>query len=211
MIVGENKVTQSMVKCWREYWTHNQKSLHTLGNNIAERIIIKKGLALEYITNIIKEHFPNYKMDFAGMQRQSDAHELHMDETGTDRKFMTYTLLIPLEDDKRIKTIIYDSFANTNEDIRNRMMEFGEIEQKLSFKSNLGAQELSHTAKHYKTGQYYADTLELHGVFEYKLGNYVIFDTNLVHSSNNWTALSEWQGKYKEIIQVHFQDLDQRL
>ena len=88
------------------------------------------------------------------------------------------------------------------------IINYGETESPLPIKSNVGETELAHTSKHWKHGQYFADTLELKGIFEYNVGNYVIFDTNLIHSSNNWKKIDDWKDKHKEIIQVHFKDTD---
>jgi len=208
MIVGHNKITKEMIQDWQQYWKENETSAHMLGEYVAHRIKIKSGKALEHIKKIIGYHFNNFEIQFAGHQRQYDAHALHMDEPGTDRKNMTYTLLVPLSDDKRIKTVIYNKQANTNKDIRNMIINYGETESPLPIKSNVGETELAHTSKHWKHGQYFADTLELKGIFEYNVGNYVIFDTNLIHSSNNWKKIDDWKDKHKEIIQVHFKDTD---
>ena len=208
MIVGRDKITQEMLTDWQQHWEENKNNSHMLGEYIAKRIQIKNGKALEHVKTIIGYHFNNFQMQFAGHQRQYDAHSLHMDETGTDRKHMTYTLLVPLSHDKRIKTVIFNEPANTNQEIQNRIMEYGKTTSPLPIKSNVGKTELAHTSRHWQHGQYFADTLELKGMFEYKVGDYVIFDTNLIHSSNNWKKIDRWKDNYKEIIQAHFEDID---
>lgn len=208
MIVGRDKITQEMLTDWQQHWEENKNNSHMLGEYIAKRIQIKNGKALEHVKTIIGYHFNNFQMQFAGHQRQYDAHSLHMDETGTDRKHMTYTLLVPLSHDKRIKTVIFNEPANTNQEIQNRIMEYGKTTSPLPIKSNVGETELAHTSRHWQHGQYFADTLELKGMFEYKVGDYVIFDTNLIHSSNNWKKIDRWKDNYKEIIQAHFEDID---
>lgn len=208
MIVGRDKITQEMLTDWQQHWEENKNNSHMLGEYIAKRIQIKNGKALEHVKTIIGYHFNNFQMQFAGHQRQYDAHSLHMDETGTDRKHMTYTLLVPLSHDKRIKTVIFNEPANTNQEIQNRIMEHGKTTSPLPIKSNVGETELAHTSRHWQHGQYFADTLELKGMFEYKVGDYVIFDTNLIHSSNNWKKIDRWKDNYKEIIQAHFEDID---
>ena len=208
MIIGKDKITNEMIQDWQQYWKENEKSAHMLGEYVAHRIIIGKSKALEHIKKIIGYHFNNFEIIFAGHQKQYDAHSLHMDEPGTNRSYMTYTLLVPLENDKRIKTVIYNAPANTNEEIRKMIIQYGEETSPRPVRSNQGEKELAHTSKHWQHGQYFADTLELKGVFEYNLGNYVIFDTNLIHSSNNWKSIDEWKDNNKEIIQVHFKDLD---
>tara|TARA_R110001592_G_C12947898_1_gene731058 strand:+ start:89 stop:724 length:636 start_codon:yes stop_codon:yes gene_type:complete len=208
MIVGKDKITKEMLQDWQQYWEENKNNFHMLGGYIAKRIMIEDGKALEHVKTIIGHHFNNFKLQFAGHQRQYDAHLLHMDEPGTDRKHMTYTLLVPLSHDKRIKTVIFNEPANTNKEIQNRIMEYGKTISPLPVKSNVGETELAHTSKHWQHGQYFADTLELKGIFEYNVGDYVIFDTNLIHSSNNWKNIDDWKDKHKEIIQAHFKDAD---
>ena len=213
MIVGKNKITNQMISDWQKCWNENQNSMHKLGGNIADRIVFSEGKALTHVQEIINNHFPQNKLAFAGMQRQYNAHLLHMDEPGTDRNYRSYTLLVPMVHDPRIKTIIFNEYANTNEEIKNRIIDYGEKELPYEAKSSLGISELSHTSQHWKHMQYFCDTLELQGTFDYNLGDYVIFDTNLIHSSNHWKSLEGWKekNKFKEIIQAHFFDINEKL
>jgi hypothetical protein len=220
MIVEKNKITTEMIKEWQEYWNNNQEKSHMLGEHngepIAYRIAIDHDSAsFQHINNIIKNHFKNFKIAFAGYQRQYHAHNLHMDEPGIGRTYMTYTLLIPLLEDPRIKTVIFKNHADSNQDIHKKLITFGEDDNNKIEKTNKVSENelVKHTPQHWKTGDYFVDHLELDGTFEYKLGNYVIFDTNQIHASNNWKSLPEYQNKNgsKDIVQVHFIDLDTKV
>ena len=61
---------------------------------------------------------------------------------------------------------------------------------------------IDHTPHNYKNpDQYLIDYMDLDGIFEYKLGDYVLFDTNQAHASSNFTTLKEYE--HKDLVQIH--------
>jgi hypothetical protein len=70
-------------------------------------------------------------------------------------------------------------------------------------KSNVSQQiTLDHTPFNYKKeNDYLVDYLELDGILKYKIGDYVLFDTNQLHCSSNFKVYEEYE--YKDLVQIH--------
>ncbi len=155
------------------------------------------------IKKICEKHFPNVQDDdiYANYQRQSKPTFLHVDEYGTNRKEKTWTIIIPMHTDDRIGVILFKDFFNTNDEIKQMVMNFDY--SKATKKSTVSQDHpVSHLPFNYKNeDEKFIDYLELDGVFKYRLGDYVLFDTNQAHASIDFSVFPEY--KHKDLVQIH--------
>lgn len=159
--------------------------------------------------NIVQRHFKGEFKFWTAYQKQTNPHRLHIDDYGKDRKNPTYTIVMPMFTDPRVKTYVFqDIFADNVAWQQHTATWCKMVRMKMKMnqpKSNISeTEDLEHTVDP-NVNAYIADYLELDGIFHYERGSYVLFDSNQVHASSNWRKYPEYQSK--EILQIHITDL----
>jgi hypothetical protein len=207
MQIFSNKISEKTINVFRKHYEEYKddkkvNDINSHGIDIRTRIFPNME-AWEEIKKICVEHFPSVTDQeiYANYQRQSMPTFMHVDEYGTNRSEPTWTIIIPMHTDTRLSVVIFKEIFNSNEDLKNFIKDFTyENSQK---KSNISEKiPLQHTPFNYKKeNDYLADYLDLDGVFYYKIGDYVLFDTNQLHVTNNFKIYPEY--KYKDLIQIH--------
>lgn len=203
-----NALSRDTIDTFKQYFNDfkDEKSLNDVNQfGIDVRTIIRSGSsAFEKIKEIVKRHMPDVDEDtiYANYQRQVKPTFMHVDEYGTDREQKTWTIIIPMHDDPRLRVVLFKNFFNTNNDLKEFIQNFDyENSERISEVSK--QVPLSHTPNNWKnTDQMLVDYMDLAGVFEYKLGDYVLFDTNVAHVSSDFTMYPEY--KFKDLVQMHF-------
>jgi hypothetical protein len=190
----------------RHHQTHSldQSLNHINRGNIDVRTLITEDTnAFDEIKKICQKHFPDVKDGeiYANYQRQSNPTFMHVDEFGTDREEKTWTIIIPMHTDERLSVVILKNYFNNNEDLKKFVMEFDY--EKSTKKNDVSKQVLlTHTPNNWRNpSQYLADYMDLDGVFKYKIGDYVLFDTNQAHASSDFKIYPEYA--YKDLVQIH--------
>ena len=166
-------------------------------------LIDEESDAFAEIKKICQKHFPAVKNSeiYANYQRQSKPTFMHVDEFGTGRTEKTWTIIIPMHNDERLSVVLLKNYFDSNEDLKKFLMEF---DYENSMKKNDVSKQvpLCHTPNNWKKpDQYLADYMDLDGVFKYRIGDYVLFDTNQAHASSNFKIYPEYA--HKDLVQIH--------
>ena len=207
MEVFRGAISLNTINVFRKHYQKysTEKSINLIQpENIDIRTLIKEESdAFAEIKKICHKHFPGVKNSeiYANYQRQSNPTFLHVDGFGTDRTDKTWTIIIPMHTDERLSVVLLKNYFNSNEDLKKFVMEF---DYEKSMKKNDVSKQvpLTHTANNWKkTDQYLVDYMDLDGVFKYRIGDYVLFDTNQAHASSNFKIYPEYA--HKDLVQIH--------
>jgi len=203
MQVFQNKISNTTLDIFRKHHEMfaNDEALNEKHYGAGEvKTLIKKGtLAYEEIIKICNNHFSEDVRMYAAYQRQVAPTELHVDSNDDDDS-PSHTICIPMHTDPRIGSVIFKEKFHTNEDFRSFLQDFPyESRKKLT---NISERyDLGHTAYNYKNNDRLADFLQLDGAFEYKLGDYMLFEADQLHSSIDFRSYPEYE--YKDLVQIH--------
>ena len=144
-------------------------------------------------------YFRNPINIWTAYQRQSFAHQIHIDDYGMEKNYPCYTMVFSMDTVPEFKTIVWKETAVNNQALQEHIQKWGEHRtKKLSNISEL--EDLEHT---YDKNQndYFADYLQLDGIYTYKSGNGVLFNARQYHCTSNWLKYPEFE--YRELLQVH--------
>ena len=207
----ENILSPKDIQVFKKYWADNHQHAYVNGkpegvhpgigvhDHIDRRLLIKGNTqAYSILEKIVKAYFPDENYFWGNYQRQVTSHSLHVDEFGKDRPDMTYTIIFALDDRPKFKAIIFKELFNSCQDIEPYM------EEKLKGPkiSNISeTEDLDHCADWRDLTRNYCDWLELEGIFTYKAGDAVLFDTNKIHVTSYWNKYPEFQSR--DLVQIH--------
>lgn len=211
----ENIIDQQDIATFRDYWDKNNQ--HTYINAwtnpghphadrsefIDRRLLIIKGTkSYDIIRRIVDQIWPGENQPFwANFQRQSICHMMHVDEYGKDRTNPTWTIILALDTEPLWKAVIFKEMFNCGDELvdylRNRL-DFSQPPRG----DYSEAYDLQHM-DNWQNGRNFnfCNWFELDGVFEYRAGDGVLFDTNQAHTTNNWVRYPQFQ--YRELVQIH--------
>ena len=207
MEIFRGSISKNTIDVFRQH--HQKYSADKSKNYVNQagidiRTLIQEGTdAFDEVKKICLKHFPlvENREIYANYQRQSKPTFMHADEFGADRTEKTWTIIIPMHTDDRLNVVLLKNYFNTNEDLKKFVINF-DYDNAVK-KNNASTQvTIDHTPHNYKNpDQYLIDYMDLDGIFEYKLGDYVLFDTNQAHASSNFTTLKEYE--HKDLVQIH--------
>ena len=207
MEIFRGSISKNTIDVFRQH--HQKYSADKSKNYVNQagidiRTLIQEGTdAFDEVKKICLKHFPlvENREIYANYQRQSKPTFMHVDEFGADRTEKTWTIIIPMHTDDRLNVVLLKNYFNTNEDLKKFVINF-DYDNAVK-KNNASTQvTIDHTPHNYKNpDQYLIDYMDLDGIFEYKLGDYVLFDTNQAHASSNFTTLKE--NEHKDLVQIH--------
>lgn len=207
MEIFRDAVTSNTIDIFRLHYQNysSDNKMNEINHyEIDVRTSIRPGTnAFDEVKKICQRHFPDVQDDeiYVNYQRQSKPTFLHVDEFGTDRKEKTWTIIIPMHNDERLSVVLLKNYFNRNDDLKKYVMEF-DYENAVK-KSDVSKQvPLSHTPNNWRNpDQYLVDYMDLDGVFTYKIGDYVLFDTNQAHVSSDFKIYPEYA--HKDLVQIH--------
>lgn len=173
------------------------------GEVLDRRLVIREGNPLfDIIINVIKRDFNNFSDVYIALQRQTFAHNIHIDDYMSISDTGRYTYIFALDTVPEFKTIVWKERQRDNDSLQLFMNEWWEkLQVGLEKKSTISEQEdLEHTYDE-KIGDYLSDYLELDNIFSYKAGNGALFYADALHCTSNW--LKYKQFSYRDLLQVH--------
>lgn len=211
----ENIITQQDIDIFRNYWEKNNQ--HTYINAwtntghphadrsdfIDRRLLILPGTrAGDIVRRVVDQMWPGENQPlWANYQRQSICHMMHVDEYGKDRTNPTWTIILALDTQPKWKAVIFKEQFNSGDD----MVDY--ISNHIDFGSPAKGNysdlyDLQHM-DNWQNGKNFnfCNWFDLDGVFEYRAGDGVLFDTNQAHTTNNWVRYPEFA--YRELVQIH--------
>ena len=207
MQIFHNALSLTTIDIFRKHYESKKDdvSINLINaHGIDTRTIMLPGSeAFAEVRKLCRKHFPGTEDEqiYANYQRQTNPTFMHVDEYGKDRKQKTWTIIIPMHTDERLGVVLFKESFNCNEDIK-KMVETFPYDTSVK-KSDVSQQvPIDHTPLNYKKeNDYLADYLELDGIFKYKIGDYVLFDTNQLHCSSNFKVFKEYE--HKDLVQIH--------
>jgi len=207
MEIFRDAITSNTIDIFRQHYQKysSNKTINNINHyGIDVRTSIRPGTdAFNEVKKICQRHSPDVKNEeiYVNYQRQSKPTFMHVDEFGTDREEKTWTIIIPMHDDERLSVVLLKDYFNNNEDLKKFIMEF-DYENSVK-KSDVSKQvSLTHTPNNWRNpDQCLVDYMDLDGVFKYRIGDYVLFDTNQAHVSSDFTIYTEY--KHKDLVQIH--------
>jgi hypothetical protein len=213
MQILENVLTDNDIVVLKQYWERNNHLTYKNAFPAADHpyrdnsefidrrlLIVEHTEPWQILRNLVDKFFPDSPPIWANYQRQSICHQLHVDEYGKDRDQPTHTIVLALEDQPKFKTVVFKEMANDNSAMRDFLYT---IPYNTPRKNNSSKEhDLDHMDKLvYGRNHNYCDWLTLDGVFAYKKGCGVLFDTNQLHSTSNWVKYPEFD--HRDLVQIH--------
>jgi hypothetical protein len=202
----ENVLTSEEIQIFKNYWNeHNSQSyinaFATVNHPSKERadhidrrlLIVPDSEPYNILKRLVEQYFPVDTYFWANYQRQSMGHQLHVDEYGKNRQEPTWTIILALDTEPKFKAIIFKDLCNSCDEMYQMLFDRQKNSQKVSNITKV--EDLEHNIPEL------CDYMELDGIFEYKAGCGVLFDTNQVHCSSHWTKYPEF--KYRDLVQLH--------
>lgn len=206
MIICNGVLTLKEVEQFRAYWENNQKSSYI--NWIKDDKILDRRLIIEpdssemkIISRICSYYFTDIKQIYTAYQRQNFAHQIHIDDYGSDQNDFVYTFVLSLNTEPRFKTIVWKERCHSNHELHEYVSNWGQTRHTLDKKTNISQeQDLEHT---YDENQqdYMCDYLDLDGIYSYEAGNGVLFSAKQFHCTSNWTKYNDIS--YRDLLQIH--------
>jgi hypothetical protein len=176
-------------------WTVNEKLIDVRFN------IEPTSPEFSIIESIVKKNFKNPIISWSGYQRQTNPHNIHIDDYGSDQSNPTYTYVISLDTIPEFKTIIWKETAKDNKELHSYVAHWGEIKDTLTKVNNISeTEDLEHTFDENQNA-YMCDYLTLDGIYTYKKGSGVLFNAKQFHCTSNWVKYNRWP--YRELLQIH--------
>lgn len=214
MQILENIITEEEIKIFQDYWNKNNHLTYInaypgdnhphkhLANHIDHRLLIVDGTEpWKILRRVVDQYFPGEKI-WANYQRQTMAHQVHVDEYGRNRKNPTYTIIITMDDQPLWRTIIFKEQANDHLEIHKLFCNLPYDQPP----NNLTETEDVEHMDHWNNGKNCnpCNWLTIDGIYKYRRGCGVLFDTNQLHLTSNWRKYSEFT--HRDLIQIHIGD-----
>jgi hypothetical protein len=196
---------QDEVNTFRNYWNNNwlEKSYvnwEVNGKVIDRRLRLeKKSKEYEIVEKVVHCYFKNPIDIWTAYQRQNFAHQIHIDDYNIDTDYPCYTMVFSLNTVPEFKTIVWKETAANNQSLHEHIQRWSKNKpEKISNISEL--EDLEHTYDE-NNHDYFADYLNLDGIYTYKSGSGVLFNARQYHCTSNWLKYPDFP--HRELLQVH--------
>jgi hypothetical protein len=193
------------IDMFRSYWNNNwEKRSYVnwrLGDEILDRRLILKPGTKEFdkVSEVVHRYFKNPADIWSGYQQQKFAHQIHIDDYRKDSDLLRYTMIFSMDTIPEFQTIIWKETANDNSELHQHIIRWAENKpQRISNISQ--TQDLDHTYD-VNNEDYFADYLQLDGIYSYKAGSGVLFYATQYHCTSNWLKYPKFQ--HRQLLQVH--------
>jgi hypothetical protein len=206
----EKILTPDQVEQFKAYWTNNERykyvNYELNGEVLDHRLKIREDSPeFRIIEDIARRDFKNITNLWAAYQRQTFAHQLHIDDYGRDKEGICYTYVISMDTNPKFKTLVWQEQFQDNDAFRDYVMNWNDVFKTLPKLSNLSeVEDLDHTCVN--DGEYLVDYLTADGVYTYVAGDGVLFNGRQVHCTSNWKKYKEIP--YRELLQIHVMSPD---
>jgi hypothetical protein len=202
----KNLITQEQIAQLKQFWIDKKDRVYVnfeVDDGVIDHRLEVKRSDPEYqiIENIVRAVHPNATDIWSALQRQSRAHNIHIDDYSMQTPYPTWTYVIALDTIPEFKTIVFKEKSGSNAKmVEEWFMTWNpEITTRVSNISE--TEDLEHTQDP-KNGKYIADYLNLDGIFTYQAGDAVLFETIQLHCTSNWNKYPQY--KMRELLQIHY-------
>lgn len=193
------------VEMFRSYWNNNWEK-HSYVNweingDVLDRRLLLTHSSREFncMLEVVHQYFKDPVEVWSAYQRQKFAHQIHIDDYKKESSLPVYTIVFSMDTIPEFRTIVWKESAPNNAELQKHIAAWG---SKRSAKiSNISTTEdLEHT---YDENQcdYFADYLNLDGIYSYQAGSGVLFNARQYHCTSNWKKYPQFT--HRELLQVH--------
>ena len=206
MLIINQIITDEEVQLIRDYYDRYKGFTYVNWQEENKIIDVRCSILTEdsefnIISSIVKKNFKNPTISWAGYQRQTNPHNIHIDDYGSDQSNPVYTYVISLDTIPEFKTIVWKQQAANNEKLHEYIAEWGMNKDTMPKVSNISeTEDLEHTLD-INQNAYMCDYLELDGIYSYKKNCGVLFNAKRFHCTSNWVKYNRWP--YRELLQIH--------
>ena len=206
MLTCPNVLSELEISQFKNYWNNNQDKTYInwkVDDKVLDKrlVISKQNPLYTIIEKIVHKYIPNENKIWAALQRQSFAHQIHIDDYGSDAPAYRYTFVFSLDTNPKFKTFVWKERMWNNEALGKFLTRWGETKQLLAKKSNLSfTEDLEHTFDE-NQNDYLCDYLELDAIYTYEAGSGVLFHADQLHCTSNWIKYSEIT--HRDLLQIH--------
>jgi hypothetical protein len=208
----ENALSDDDIAVLKNYWEKNNHlyyiNAYTADDHayreksdfIDRRLLIVEGTkAWNVVRKVVDTVLPGEPI-WANFQQQTICHELHVDEYGKDRENPTWTIILALEDQPKFKAVIFKEIFNDGFALSKAISELPYDQPPQTNVSE--TDDCDHMDKWVNGKNYnWCNWLTLDGVFTYRKGWGVLFDSNQAHTTSNWVKYPEFT--YRQLVQIH--------
>jgi hypothetical protein len=204
MKILENVFNADDIKMFRDFWNNNwEKRSYVnwkIGDEILDRrLMLTAGKEFDRILEVVHRYFKNPANVWSAYQQQRFAHQIHIDDYMKESPLPCYTMVFSMDTIPEFRTIVWKETAKNNNELHQRIASWAENKPQKT--SNISeTQDLEHTYDE-NNQDYFADYLELDGIYSYKAGNGVFFNARQYHCTSNWLKYPQYQ--HRQLLQVH--------
>lgn len=204
MKIRNNVVTAEEIAQLRSFWnTHSDRAYLNWADEdgVVDYRLPVNDADPEWaiIKRIVGEDFPKHGRVWSALQRQSRAHNIHIDDFSKENPHPTWTYVIALDTVPEFRTIVWKERCADNEALIKFVQDWDPaVDTKISNISEV--EDLEHTLDPNK-GAYIADYLTLDNIFSYRAGDCVLFETIQLHCTSNWRKYPK--HAVRELLQIH--------
>lgn len=210
MIILDNAFSATDIEQFRNYWNQNwEKHSYVnwmLDDEVLDRRLIFPPGSEEYqrAISVVNQFCKDPVHVYVAYQRQKFPHQIHIDEYYWDSGLNIYTFVFSMDTIPEFKTILWKETARNNDELKIHIEKWGQ--ERSPRLSNISeTEDLEHTYDHNQQ-DYFADYLDLDGIFTYKAGAGVFFKAQQYHCTSNW--LKYPQFSHREMLQIHIATTD---
>ena len=204
MKIIDSIITEDEVAIFKNYWKNNADKRYVNWTDGDQLIDTRCQLSsdtseFQIIKSIVAKDFPDTISIWCAYQQQSFAHNIHIDDYGSEENYPAYTYIISLDTVPEFKTIIWKETARNNANLHEYIANWGQNRtEKISNISQ--TEDLEHTYDE-NQNDYMCDYLTLDGIYTYKEGSGCLFDARQFHCTSNWPKYKKF--KNRELLQIH--------
>ena len=202
----KNLIGTEQIARFKQFWTDKKDRVYV--NYEVDDGVIDHRLQVvpqdpehQIIEGIVRAIHPNATDIWSALQRQSRAHNIHIDDYSMQTPHPTWTYVIALDTIPEFKTIVFKEKSGSNEKMVEEWFMTWNPDTAVRVSNISETEDLEHTQDPHN-GKYITDYLNLDGIFSYQAGDGVLFETIQLHCTSNWNKYPQYT--MRELLQIHY-------
>ena len=201
-----NLITAEQIAKLKEFWTTNAPRVYVnweAGEDVIDHRlpVLPSDPEWAMIEAIVRAEHPTATDIWSALQKQSRAHNIHIDDFSKRTPHQTYTYVIALDTIPEFKTIVWQEEAHDNDTMIEKYFMSWDPDNAAPVSNISTTEDLEHTLDPNRN-LYLADYLNLDGIFTYQAGSAVLFKATQLHCTSNWNKYPQY--KMRELLQIHY-------
>jgi hypothetical protein len=206
MLLLDQLISDSEISAFKQYFQNHFDKKYVnwqTGDDVVDHRldIDKNSPEFKIIDRIVKNNFSNPVAVWSAYQRQTNPHNIHIDDYGSDTKLFRYTYILAMDTVPEFKAIVWKEKCWDNQALHEFVEQWGKSRPTKKKTSNISQiEDLEHTLDANQQS-YMADYLNLDGIYTYQTGTACLFDATQLHCTSNWKKYNKFP--YRELLQIH--------